>query len=131
MVNKTRMSVILVDDNELTRAALRLMLAGDEYDIIGEAASGRSAIDIILKLKPDIVCLDIKLPDINGLDVLQAIKDALPDVVVLMVTSSNDLPTIKRAISEGAAGFIVKPFTLGTVQDSMRKAGALRRKALG
>lgn len=131
MVNKTRLSVILVDDNELTRAALRLMIAGDEYEIAGEAASGRAAIDIVLKLQPDIVCLDIQMPDISGLDVLQSIKDAHPDIVVLMVTSSNDLPTIKRAISEGAAGFIVKPFTLGTVQDSLRKASAIRRKALG
>jgi two-component system, chemotaxis family, chemotaxis protein CheY len=131
MVNKTRLSVIVVDDNELTRAALRLMIAGDDYEIIGEAASGRSAIDLVLRMRPDIVCLDIQLPDINGLDVLESIKDAHPSTVVLMVTSSNDLPTIKRAISQGAAGFIVKPFTMGTVQDSMSKAAALRRKAPG
>lgn len=129
MLNKPRLTVLLVDDNELTRAALRLMIAGDEYEIVGEAASGRVAIDLALKLRPDIVCLDIAMPDVNGLDALQAIKDALPHTVVLMVTASNDLPTIKRAISDGAAGFIVKPFTLGTVQDSLRKASALRRKA--
>ncbi|QYF96132.1 response regulator [Massilia sp. PAMC28688] len=125
------MSVVLVDDNELTRAALRLMIAGDAYEIVGEAASGRAAIELILRLRPDIVCLDIQMPDINGLDVLESIKDAHPAMVVLMVTSSNDLPTIKRAISRGAAGFIVKPFTMGTVQDSMDKAAALRRRAPG
>lgn len=131
MVNPTRLSVIVVDDNELTRAALRLMIAGDDYAILGEAAGGRAALELVFKLRPDIVCLDIQMPDINGLEVLQSIKDAHPDMVVLMVTSSNDLPTVKRALSHGAAGFIVKPFTLGTVQDSMRKAGALRRKTLG
>lgn len=131
MPNLPRMTVILVDDNELTRAALRLMIDRDLYEIVGEAASGRSAIDIILRLKPDIVCLDIQMPDINGLEVLQSVKDAHPSTAVLMVTASNDVGTIKRAISDGAAGFILKPFTQGTVQDSLRKAAALRRKALG
>ena len=131
MANPTRLTVILVDDNELTRAALRLMIDRDAYEIVGEAASGRSAIDCILRLQPDLVCLDIQMPDINGLDVLQAVKDAHPGTAVLMVTASNDVATIKRAISEGAAGFILKPFTQGTVHDSLRKAAALRRKALG
>lgn len=126
-----RLTVILVDDNDLTRAALRLMIDRDQYDIVGEAASGRAAIDIILRLKPDIVCLDIQMPDINGLDVLQSVKDAHPATAVLMVTASNDVATIKRAITDGAAGFILKPFTQGTVQDSLRKAAALRRKAPG
>lgn len=131
MANQARLTVILVDDNELTRAALRLMIDRDLYEIVGEAASGRTAIDIILRMNPDIVCLDIQMPDINGLDVLQSVKDAHPATAVLMVTASNDVATIKRAISEGAAGFILKPFTQGTVQDSLRKASAMRRKALG
>lgn len=131
MLNKSRHTVVVIDDVDLTRSALRLMIGGDEYEVVGEAATGRSGIDAVLRLKPDIVCLDIQLPDLNGIDVLQALKDALPDLAVLMVTASNDLPTIKRAISEGAAGFIVKPFTLGTVQDSLRKAVALKRRAAG
>lgn len=131
MSNKSRHSVVVIDDVDLTRSALRLMIGGDDYEVVGEAATGRSGIDLVLRLKPDIVCLDIQLPDLNGIDVLQSLKDAFPELVVLMVTASNDLPTIKRCISEGAAGFIVKPFTLGTVQDSLRKAVAQKRRAAG
>lgn len=123
-----RAKVVLVDDNELTRAALRLMISGDEFEIVAEAANGRSAVETALRLRPDIVCLDVIMPDMSGLDVLHSIKDALPNTAVLMVTASNDLDTIKRALAGGACGYIVKPFTLGTVHDSLMKAAALVRK---
>ncbi len=119
--------VLIVDDNELTRSALRLMLS-EEFEVVGEAANCRTALAMALKERPDIVCLDIQLPDGNGLDTLASIKDALPATAVLMVTASNDLETIKAAIARGAAGFIIKPFTPGTVHDSMLKAAASARR---
>ena len=115
--------VLIVDDNDLTRSALRLMLS-KEFSFVGEAANCRNGLAAALKERPDIVCLDIQLPDGSGLDLLAAIKDALPSTAVLMVTASNDIETIRAAISRGAAGFILKPFTPGTVQDSMLKAVA-------
>ena len=115
--------VLIVDDNDLTRSALHLMLSHD-FEVVGEATNCRSGLAMCLKERPDIVCLDIQLPDGNGLDILASIKDALPATAVLMVTASNDLDTIKSAIARGAAGFILKPFTPGTVHDAMLKAVA-------
>ena len=117
-----RLRILLVDDNELTRSVLRLSLMGDEFDVVGEAASGRAGLDAAVRLRPDMVCLDIKMPDMNGIDVLRAIKDALPGTTVLMVTASNDRETVQAAIGGGAAGFILKPFNTSTLQETMRKA---------
>lgn len=129
MNSTRRLSVVLVDDNELTRSVLRLSMHSDDFEVIGESASGRGGLETALKLRPDIVCLDIVMPDMNGLDVLHAIKDALPDTAVLMVTASNDLATVQTALARGAAGFIVKPFNTGTLQETMRKtANALQRQ---
>jgi two-component system chemotaxis response regulator CheY len=115
---------MLIDDNELTRSVLRLSMQGDRFEVVGEAAGARSGLEAVLKLRPDIVCLDVMLPDGSGLEMLPAIRDALPQCAVLMVTSSNDLATIQSALSGGACGFIVKPFNTRTVHDSLEKAVA-------
>jgi len=129
--SQKRLGVLIVDDNEMTRSVLRISLHGDEYEVLGEATNGRAGLDAALRLRPDIVCLDIVMPDMNGLDVLAAIKDALPGTAVLMVTASADLATVKTAIGGGAAGFIVKPFNTITVHETMRKTAqaVLRQRA--
>lgn len=119
-----RHTVLLVDDHDLTRSALRLMLSGEQYEVVGEASAGRAGLEAAKRLRPDVVCLDIQLPDVSGLDVLREMRDALPHTAVLMVTVSNDRDTIQSAISRGAAGFILKPFTIATVETSMKKAVA-------
>jgi two-component system chemotaxis response regulator CheY len=75
-------------------------------------------------LRPDIVCLDISMPDADGLDILQAIKSASKETMVLMVTASNDLKTVQTAIERGASGFIIKPFNSGTVLDTLQSTAA-------
>ncbi|MFL6656504.1 MAG: response regulator transcription factor [Massilia sp.] len=123
-----RIRVVLIDDNDVTRGVLRLALPFD-IEVVGEAASGRSGLDACLRLKPDIVFLDILMPDMGGLEILPAIKDALPMTEVLMVTASNDRLTIEQSIMGGAASFIIKPFSAGTIQDAVNRAlNNLKRK---
>lgn len=124
MNNPPRMRVLVVDDNEMTRAVLRMTIQGEDFDIIGEAGNGRAGVELAIRLRPDIVCLDIVMPDVSGLDVLKLIKDALPTVAVLMVTASSDMGTVQTAIANGASGFILKPFTTGVVRDTMDKTAA-------
>ncbi|UUZ54905.1 response regulator transcription factor [Massilia sp. H-1] len=100
----------LIDDNDLTRSALRLAMPLDLAEVVAEASSGRNGLEMCLREKPDIVFLDIVMPGLGGLDVLPAIKDALPHTEVLMVTASNDRGTIEQAVRNGATGFIIKPF---------------------
>lgn len=131
MSASSRIQVVLIDDNDLTRSALRLALPLELTEVVGEASSGQTGLEICLRYKPDLVFLDIVMPGMGGLDVLPAIKDALPLTEVLMVTASNDRATIESAVKGGASGFIIKPFRAGTVEDAVKKsiANLLRKRA--
>lgn len=129
MENASRIRVALIDDNEMTRTALRLALSIEGVDVVVEASNGRSGLGACLRLRPDIVFLDVLMPDMGGLDVLPGIKDALPLTEVIMVTASNDRATIEASIMGGAAGFILKPFTNAVVAAALERAIAnLQRK---
>jgi two-component system chemotaxis response regulator CheY len=125
----SRLSVVIVDDNELTRSVLRMMLQENDCDVVGDAASGKSGLEVVLRTRPQLVCLDIMLPDCSGIELLASIKNAFPSVIVVMVTASNDADTIRAALAGGAAGFILKPFSSRTVHDSIAKAVAANKKA--
>jgi len=122
MTGNKKLTVLIIDDNEMTRTLLCTIIKGDVYDVIGEASNGTSGLERAFRLIPDIICLDVSMPDMDDLDVLLEIKKELTQTVVLMVTASNDIETVQRAIKNGAAGFIVKPFVLGTIQDTIEIA---------
>ncbi len=114
-----RFKVLIVDDNDLTRSVLRMILQGDAYNVVGDASNGKTGIAMALELRPDIVCLDVEMPDYDGLAVLTDLLKAMPGVAVLMVTAHNDSATVVDAVKRGARGFIIKPFNAGTVLENM------------
>lgn len=122
MANEKNLTVLIIDDNEMTREVLRVTLRSDGYNVVGEAADGEAGLELALKLRPHIVCLDVLMPKISGLDALKQIKAKLPQTVVLMVTGSRDRDTIQTALQSGANGFILKPFTASTVLAAIEKA---------
>lgn len=122
---KKPVSVLIVDDNDMMRTLLRGILRGNEYDVVGEARNGVVAIDMAERLKPDIVCLDVVMPEKNGLEALGEIKAARPETEVVMITGNADQDTVQESILNGAAGFIIKPFNTARVLDAMAKV-ALR-----
>jgi len=124
-----RTSIMIVDDNDMMRSILRGMLRGEEYEIVGEARNGSIAVDMAERLKPDIVCLDVMMPEKDGLEALSEIKAARPETEVVMITSNADPDTVQESIMNGASGFIVKPFNAARVLDTLEKvAGRLRQK---
>lgn len=126
-----QLSVFIVDDNDTARTALRLIINHlPGYRVAGEAADGDSAINKILALRPQLVCLDISLPNSGGLDVLSLLRTLLPDTAVVMVSAHNDAANVQAALARGAAGFVVKPFNLATVEAALARASA-RLTALG
>ncbi len=116
-----RYSVVIADDNDMMRSILRAMLRGDHYEVIGEARNGQAAIDIVERLKPDVVCLDVMMPEKNGIEVLCAIKASQPSIEVVMVTGNSDPETVQEAIGNGASAFIIKPFNAARVLDTLQK----------
>ncbi|PKO86444.1 MAG: response regulator [Betaproteobacteria bacterium HGW-Betaproteobacteria-12] len=116
---KKRATVIIVDDNDIMRTMLRSILRSHSYDVVGEARNGVVAVDLATRLKPDIVCLDVVMPEKNGLEALGEIKAARPETSIVMITGNADPDTVQEAIINGAAGFIVKPFNAARVLDTL------------
>lgn len=125
-MNKRRLiPVLVVDDNDMMRSLLRVILRGDRYEVVGEARNGNLAVEMATDLRPWIVCLDIQMPEKDGLTALKEIKSALPLTQVVIITGNADGETVNHAVHAGASGFIVKPFNAANVLKALDKA-ALR-----
>lgn len=110
-----RPTVLVVDDNDTTRAVLRGILRSVGLEVVGEAKDGASGLAKIRELNPMLVCLDVLMPDMSGIEVLQQIREWSSDVRVLMVTGSSDRETVQAAVSGGANGYLIKPFNVQKV----------------
>ena len=127
-MNKRRISIIIADDNDMMRSILRGMLRGEEYDVIGEARNGLAAVEMAERLKPDIICMDVMMPEKNGIEALVEIKRASPEIEIIMVTGNSDPETVQESIQNGACGFIIKPFNAARVLDTLAKVGVRIRQ---
>ena len=92
----------------MVRDGLRSMLSGAAIEIVGEASTGSEAIRIAADLSPQVVLLDLELPDMDGLTVLRQIKEITPALPVLVVTMHDDPALVRRAVRAGAAGYVLK-----------------------
>ena len=101
--------VVLVDDDDLMRAGLRSVLSSDEtIEVIGEAGDGREAVDRIRELGPDLVLMDIRMPDLDGISATREVLAASPDVKVVVLTTFEQDDYIFDALGAGASGFLLK-----------------------
>ncbi|CAA9544610.1 MAG: Two-component transcriptional response regulator PdtaR, LuxR family [uncultured Thermomicrobiales bacterium] len=108
-VRATPSRIIIADDESLIRLDLREMLIHLGYDVIGEAGDGRVAMDLARKLLPDLVIMDIKMPDVDGITAAEALtRERIAPVVLL--TAYSDLVLVDRAKEAGVVGYVVKPF---------------------
>jgi response regulator NasT len=104
-----RARVIIADDESIIRMDLREMLTHLGYDVIGEASNGRSALELAQKLRPDLVVLDIKMPEMDGIEAAEHLaEDRVAPVILLTAYSEQHL--IDRAKNAGVSGYLVKPF---------------------
>ncbi|NEX60795.1 response regulator [Noviherbaspirillum galbum] len=117
----TTLKVLIVDDYDMTRDLLKVILRSDRFDIVGEARSCAECLKLAPLLQPDIILLDIVMPDGVGLSLLPELKRRLPASKILMVTSSDSDVAIKKAMQGGADGYVVKPFNTESVLGTMRK----------
>ncbi|NEX63587.1 response regulator transcription factor [Noviherbaspirillum galbum] len=95
---------MIIDDNDVSRLMPRHILHANKYTVVGEAASGRVGIELMERLRPKLVCLDIMLPDMSGIDVLRTIRSSGWRAEVLMVTGSNDRGTVMEAVARLQGG---------------------------
>lgn len=114
--------VLIIDDDTLMRALLRAILRDEGYVVVGESKDGASGIEACEALKPDVVCLDVNMPGMSGLDTLRVLRERYPGVIVVMITADSTMGTVREAVSLGAAGYLIKPFTPKRVADALRSA---------
>ncbi len=114
-------SVLIVDDASFMRLNLKQILEEDEYEIVGEAENGREAVEKYQNLEPDIVTMDITMPEMDGLEAIKAIKDIDPGANIVVVSAMGQQKMVIEAIEAGAEDFIVKPFKDERVIEALKK----------
>lgn len=118
--------ILLIEDNEISRTLLRTMLRNSGYDVIGEARDGVSGLEMVNRLLPDLVCLDVVMPKLDGMQVLAELRRKMPDIPVLMITGRTDREAVENMIKEGATGIVVKPFNTSKVLEAVERSLASR-----
>ena len=113
--------ILIVDDAQLTRKTLRNILETGGYIIVGEAVNGREAVKKYEELRPDIVFMDIVMPELDGIETVKSIMSKDPGAKIIMCSSLAQQNKVVCAIKAGAKDFIVKPFTSERVLDSIKK----------
>jgi PAS domain S-box-containing protein len=125
----SRPRILVVDDDLGPRESLRMLLKSS-YEI-RTAVSGAAALTEVPHYRPDLVILDIKMPGMNGLDVLRHVKDSDPSIEVVMITAYASLETVKQALTHGAFEYLIKPFSRQDLEDVVRRALDRRQHEVG
>jgi two-component system chemotaxis response regulator CheY len=114
-------NVLIVDDAIFMRLAIRKMLEGNGFNVIGEAENGEIGVIKYKELHPDIVTMDITMPEVSGISALKSIMQYDPDAKVVMVSAMGQDKLVMEAILNGAKSFIVKPFKEEHVITALKK----------
>lgn len=118
------LKVMLVDDHEIVRQGLRALLeAEDDIEVVAEADSGPSAVSLASAHQPDVVVMDVRMPEGSGIEACRAIRDERPDAQVIMLTSFSDDEALFNSIMAGAAGFVLKQIRGRDLIDAIRTVG--------
>lgn len=114
-------NVLIVDDAAFMRMKLKDILEKNGYTVVGEAQNGSEAVELFQEIQPDLVTMDITMPEMNGIDALKKIKEINSNAKVVMCSAMGQQGMVMDAIRSGAVDFIVKPFDTNRVIDSLDK----------
>jgi len=113
--------ILIADDHGVLRAGLRALLSAEpELEVVDEASSGNEALSLADELQPDLILLDISMPDLGGIEVTRRLKEMLPNTRVLILTVHEDESLLQEAIQAGASGYIVKRAVESELIDAIR-----------
>ena len=115
-------NVLIVDDASFMRMMIKDILVKNGYNVVGEADNGKNAIQKFQELHPDLVTMDITMPEMDGIQALKGIKELNPGATVVMCSAMGQQAMVIEAIQAGAKDFIVKPFQADRVLEAVKKA---------
>ena len=116
--------VMVVEDAVFMRMTIRKMIEPEGYEVVGEAGNGVEAVQKYMEAQPDVVMLDITMPEMNGIDALKRIKEFDPKAKVIMCSAMGQQAMVAQAIQSGAKDFIVKPFEKDRVLAALKRVTA-------
>jgi DNA-binding NarL/FixJ family response regulator len=118
-----RINVLLAEDHEIVREGLRTLLQAEgDTAVVGEAETGRQAVALARKLRPDVVVMDIAMPLLNGLEATRQILKAVPSTKVLILSAHSDDAYVEQVIATGAAGYLIKQTSARVLSRAIREA---------
>lgn len=127
MTEARRIRVVVVDDHAMLRRGLRFFLRGfDDLELVGEAASSKEAIELCGQTEPDVVLMDMIMPEGGGAEATRIIRDLHPDIQIIALTSFQEEDLIERALQAGAIGYLLKNVAADELAQAIRAAHAGR-----
>jgi len=114
-------TVVLADENHETRSLLALCLTSDDYEVVGQAGDGRVVIDLVSETNPDVIVVDLEMPEVGGLDALPALRAAAPSTAVV-VYSANLAPVVRSAVERLGAWPADKVQGLAVLSETVNRA---------
>jgi DNA-binding NarL/FixJ family response regulator len=117
------MRILIVDDHPITRDGLRTALSlTDDVEVVGEAASGEEAIEVVEDSKPDVIFMDVRMPGMNGIQATKVIRERHPETKVILFTVDESRASISEAIQAGVSGYLLKDVNVGELVNAARLA---------
>jgi YesN/AraC family two-component response regulator len=122
---KSKLRVLIADDVQETRRSTRLMLSMvSDVEVVAIASNGVQAVQMSKEQKPDIVVLDINMPELNGLEAFKQIKTIQPDTGCIIISAQKDSAILQEAMSIGVRDYLFKPFTVDQLEEAVEEVGA-------
>ena len=116
--------LMLADDHRMLREGLRRSMTEQGFNVVGEAADGAQAVELAHRLLPDVILMDVTMPELDGVGATREIRAALPSVRVVMLTMHADEDVLASAIRAGASGYLVKDCSIKEIADAVRMAAS-------
>src|SRR5947209_20089324 len=117
-----KINLLIADDHAVVRQGIAAIVKGSDIHVVGEAETGNQAIEQAMRLQPDVVLLDVRMPETDGLEALERITDRSPRTKVVMFTAHDNAAYVARAVALGAAGFVMKGASKDEIISAINRA---------
>ena len=119
--SRSALRMMIVDDSNIMRRRIERSQQIDRLEVVGSARNGREAIELFQRARPDVVTMDLTMPEMDGIECVERLVDLSPSILILVVSALADKATAVEAIEKGANGFLCKPFTDRQLNEALQE----------